>query len=229
MLPIELEKLNKIQQDMVELGEHVLQVNEDILSVLEAREISKIASVELYSKKTWHEKIAEIDNQIIHVCALYSPEARDLRQLVAFLKVTNEFDRIENSCRSFIRDLPIVLSGEMDQESILEYAIPLQKTCVKAVKNATALLNMDDKEEVNKLYKIVVLEEDKNDELYKMIEKSLLNELNENIHLSREYQLVMSALRRLEKIADRALSIAVLMHYARIGGTISKPKGSGKK
>jgi transcriptional regulator NrdR family protein len=46
------------------------------------------------------------------------------------------------------------------------------------------------------------LQEDKNDELYKMIEKSLLNELNENIHLSREYQVVMSALRRLEKIAE---------------------------
>jgi hypothetical protein len=39
----------------------------------------------------------------------------------------------------------------------------------------------------------------------------------------------MSALRRLEKIADRSLSIAVLMHYARIGGTISKPKVSVKK
>jgi len=229
MLPTELEKLNKIQQDMVELGEHVLQVNEEILSVLEARHISKIASIDVYSKKTWREKIAEIDNQIIHVCALYSPEARDLRQLVAFLKVTNEFDRVENSCRSFIRDLPAVLEGDLEQESILEYAIPLQKTCVKAVKNATALLNTEDKEEVNKLYKSVVLEEDKNDELYKMIEKSLLNELNENIHLSREYQMVMSALRRLEKIADRALSVAVLMHYARIGGTISKPKQSVKK
>jgi len=229
MLPTELEKLNKIQQDMVELGEHVLQVNEDILSVLEARQISKIASIDVYSKKTWREKIAEIDNQIIHVCALYSPEAKDLRQIVAFLKVTNEFDRVENSCRSFIRDLPAVLEGDLEQESILEYAIPLQKTCVKAVKNATALLNTEDTEEVNKLYKSVVLEEDKNDELYKMIEKSLLNELNENIHLSHEYQMVMSALRRLEKIADRALSIAVLMHYARIGGTISKPKVSVKK
>lgn len=30
----------------------------------------------------------------------------------------------------------------------------------------------------------------------------------------------MSALRRLEKIADRALSIASLLHYAKIGGTI---------
>ena len=224
MLPTEIEKLNKIQKDMVELGDHILEVNSEILSVLEAREISKIASIELYSKKTWRDKIAEIDNQIIHVCALYSPEARDLRQLVAFLKITNEFDRIENSCRSFVRDLPAVLTENMDQDSILEYVIPLQKTCVKAVKNATALLDEDDKEVVNKLYKTVVIEEDKNDELYKMIEKSLLNEVSENIELSREYQGVMSALRRLEKVADRALSIAVLMHYAKVGGTISKPK-----
>jgi len=226
MLPTEIEKLAQIKQDMMALGAHVLRVNEEMLSELEAHEVSNIKSIELYSKATWREKIADIDNQIIHVCALYSPEARDLRELVAFLKVTNEFDRIENSCRSFIRDFPVVLTGDMDKDSILEYAIPLQKTCVAAVKNATALLAVEDKEEANNLYKAVVLQEDKNDALYKMIEKSLLNEINENIHLSREYQGVMSALRRLEKIADRALSLALLMHYAKVGGVLSKPKAS---
>jgi len=227
MLAIEIEKLNNIQQNMVALGAHVLAVNEAMLSTLEARDIASIKNIELYSKAEWREKIADIDNQIINVCALYSPEAKDLRQMIAFLKITNELDRIENSCRSFIRDLPAVLAGEMDQDSILEYAIPLQKTCVKAVKNAVALLEEEDKEEVNNLYKSVVIEEDKNDALYKMIEKSLLHELNENIHLSREYQGVMSALRRLEKIADRALSLALLMHYAKIGGAINKPKVEG--
>ena len=224
MLATETEKLNKIQHDMITLGSHVLQVNRDILSILETRKISKIATIELYAKTTWHEKIADIDNQIISVCALYSPEAKDLRRLVAFLKVTNEFERIENSCRSFVRDLPAVLTRdrEMDQDSILEYVIPLQKTCVKSVENAIALLSETDKDMVNKLYKTVALEEDKNDELYQIIEKSLLKEVNNNIELSREYQGVMSALRRLEKIADRALSIAVLMHYATVGGSISR-------
>jgi len=224
MLPIEIEKLHKIKADMMALGEHIVKVNEDILNALKAKKGLKIDEIELYSKNQWREKIADIDSQIINVCALYSPEARDLRQLVAFLKITNEFDRIENSCRSFLRELPMVLDGDMDKDTILEYAIPLQKTCVKAIKNAVALINTKDKDEANKLYKCVVLEEDKNDELYIMIEKSLLNEVNENIELSREYQGAMSALRRLEKVADRALSIAVLMHFAKIGGTIIQPE-----
>jgi len=226
MLPTEIEKLNKIQQDMITLGAHVLQVNRDILSSLETREISKIATIKLYAKTTWHAKIADIDNQIIGVCARYSPEAKDLRRLVAFLKVTNEFERIENSCRSFVRDLPVVLKKdkEMDQDSILEYLIPLQKTCVKAIENAIALLSETDKDRVNKLYKTVVLEEDKNDDLYQMSEKSLLKEVNKNIELSHEYQGVMSVLRRLEKIADRALSVAILMHYATVGGSLNQPQ-----
>jgi len=229
MLPTENEKLNKIQEDMIVLGNHVLKVNQDILSILETRKISKITTIELYDKTTWHEKIARIDNQIINVCALYSPEARDLRRLVAFLKVTNEFERIENSCRSFVRDLPAVLARdrEMDQDSILEYVLPLQKTCVKAVKNAIALLSEVDKDMVNKLYKTVALEEDKNDELYQMIEKNLLKEVHKNIELAHEYQDVMSAVRRLEKIADRALSTAILMHYATVGGSLNQPQVAG--
>jgi phosphate transport system protein len=69
-----------------------------------------------------------------------------------------------------------------------------------------------------------MIEEGKNDDFYKIIEKNLLEKINDNIHLSNEYQGVMFALRRLEKIADRALSIAYLMHYAKIGGEINRVK-----
>jgi len=108
----------------------------------------------------------------------------------------------------------------VDKDFILEYAVPLQKTSVTALSNALALLNTYDKKEVNHLYKIVVVEEGKNDDLYRIIEKGLLKKTNNELHLSNEYQNIMSALRRLEKIADRALSIASLMHYAKIGGEI---------
>jgi len=70
----------------------------------------------------------------------------------------------------------------------------------------------------------VVLEEDKNDALYKIIEKSLLNKIHDDIHLFKEYQGILSALRRLEKIADRAMCIASLMHFAIIGGEINRVK-----
>ena len=224
MLPNETEKLANILRDMVELGNKALKLNQAILKTLEQGDIDNLKNIKLYSKKNWLADIAKIDTQIIHVFALYTPEARDLRQLIAFLKITNELDRIVNSSRSFIRDFPYVLSKDIDKDFILEYAIPLQKTCVVSVKSALALFSIDDKSEVAELYKIVVIEEGKNDELYKIIEKSLLKKISNDIQLSNEYQEVMFALRRLEKIADRALSVALLMHFAKVGGEINRVK-----
>ncbi len=224
MLAIEQQKLNNILNDMLLLGQDALDINQKVLAILETEDLNAFSGIEKISKKSRAESIAKIDTQIINVFALYTPEARDLRQLVAFLKITNEFDRIMNSSYSFIRDFPHALSDEVDKKFILEYTIPLQKTCVNAISYALKLLSVEDKREVDEFYKIVVLEEDKNDALYKIIEKSLLNKIHDDIHLFKEYQGILSALRRLEKIADRAMCIASLMHFAIIGGEINRVK-----
>lgn len=222
MLTTEKEKLKSILDKLLTLGQSTLSTNEEILQALKHCDTCKLSQIKQLSKKERYKLIDEIDNLIINVFALYSPEARDLRELVAFLKITNEFDRIANSCYSFIRDFPNALSAEVDKDFILEYAIPLQKSSVNALSNALNLLKVNDKQLVDEHYKAVVIEESKNDDLYKIIEKSLLKKINNEVHLSSDYQNIMAALRRLEKIADRALSIANLMHYAKIGGEIGK-------
>ena len=222
MLTTEKEKLKSILDKLLTLGQSTLSTNEEILQALKNCDTCKLSKIKQLSKKERYKLIDEIDNLIINVFALYSPEARDLRELVAFLKITNEFDRIANSCYSFIRDFPNALSAEVDKDFILEYAIPLQKSSVNALSNALNILKVNDKQLVDEHYKAVVIEESKNDDLYKIIEKSLLKKTNNEVHLSTDYQNTMAALRRLEKIADRALSIANLMHYAKIGGEIGK-------
>ena len=222
MLPTEKEKLNTILNEVIKLGMTTLTMNQFILESLESCDTCTLNEIEKITKKERYTSIDKIDNLIINVFALYTPEARDLRELVAFLKITNEFDRIANSANSFIRDFPNALSDEIDKDFILEYAIPLQKSSVNALTHALKLFELDDKESVNEHYKLVVIEESKNDDLYKIIEKSLLKKINNELHLSKEYQDIMEALRRLEKIADRALNIAYLMHYANVGGEISK-------
>jgi phosphate transport system protein len=225
MLPTEAEKMKNILTEIMALGESVLIMNERILKALKQCNTSNSCNfnkINKISKQERYQGIDKIDNLIINVFALYTPEARDLRELIAFLKVTNEFDRIANSGNSFIRDFPNSLSEEIDRDFILEYAVPLQKSTVNALRSALQIIEMQDKKSVNEHYRTVVVEESKNDDLYKIIEKSLLKKTNDDIHLSNDYQNIMAALRRLEKIADRALSIASLMHYAKIGGEISK-------
>lgn len=222
MLPTETEKLKKIQHDIVVLGQLVLDTNQKILYALEDCKTCRLEDISKIKKQERYERIDTIDDNIIKYFALYTPEARDLRQLIAFLKLTNEFDRIANSCNSFIRDFPQALSDEVDRDFILEYAVPLQKTSVAALSSALKLIELEDKEQVEEEYKNVVVEEGNNDELYQIIEKNLLKKIHNNLSLSQDYQDIMQALRRLEKIADRALSIASLMHYAKLGGRISK-------
>lgn len=222
MLPTEESKLELIKNEMIALGQVVLASNQQILEALEECQPCKLGDISKIKKQERYEKIDEIDDLIIKFFALYTPEARDLRQLVAFLKMTNEFDRIANSCNSFIRDFPLALSDEVDKDFILEYAIPLQKTSVAALTGALNLIDLDDKDRVHEEFKNVVVEEAKNDDLYQIIEKNLLKKINDNITLSQDYQDIMQALRRLEKVADRALSIASLMHYAKLGGVITK-------
>lgn len=222
MLPTEAAKLAKIQHEVIILGQIVLSTNQKILKALKECDPCSLDNINKIKKQERYEKIDEIDDNIIKFFALYTPEAKDLRELVAFLKVTNEFDRIANSCNSFIRDFPQALSDEVDKNFILEYAIPLQKTSVAALTSALTLIELDDKDRVQEEFKNVVIEESKNDELYQIIEKNLLKKINNNLALSQDYQDIMQALRRLEKIADRALSIASLMHYAKVGGVIAK-------
>ncbi len=222
MLPTEKEKLQTILDEVLQLGQSTLDINKLILEKLEHCQPCLLADINKIPKKERYSKIDLIDNLIIKVFALYTPEARDLRELIAFLKITNEFDRIANSSNSFIRDFPIALSEELDHDLILEYAIPLQKSSVVALEYALKLLALDDLELVDDYYSTVSLEESKNDDLYKIIEKTLLKKINNDMHLTKDYQDVMAALRRLEKVADRALSIANLMHYAKLGGVIRK-------
>ena len=222
MLTTEKEKRKAILDKMQSLGQNTLSMNEEILHALKHCDICKLHLIKKISKKELYSSINKVDNLIINVFALYSPEARDLRELVAFLKITNEFDRIANNCNSFIRDFPNAISSEVDKEFILEYTIPLQKSSVNALSNALNILTINDKQIVEEHYKAVVIEESKNDDLYKIIEKNLLEKISNEVHLSNDYQNIMAALRCLEKIADRALSIANLMHYAKIGGEIGK-------
>jgi phosphate transport system protein len=222
MLPTEVEKLESIHRIIVDLSQETLRVNQEILAGLENCDQCKLDNIQPLTKKDRYNKIDALDNLIINVFALYTPEARDLRELVAFIKITNEFDRILNSCNSFIRDFPQALEDDIDKATILEYAIPLQKASVTALEHALEMLKTKDSYEIDEHYSIVVVEESKNDDLYKIIEKTLLKQISDDLHLTRSYQDIMSALRRLEKVADRALSIANLLHYAKVGGEISK-------
>jgi len=215
------ENIEKIKEEIYEMGQEIVHANKISLSALKENDLSMLKEVNLSVKKL-SIKSNEIDNLIVKTLALYSPEARDLREMVSYLKVTNELIRAGANAKSFVKSFKKSFSEDLDQNTILEYAIPLLKSSNLALQNAIDMVKESDEKVLDDSYKKVSVEESKTDDLYSMVEKNILKLITKNIELSKEYFDVLSSLRRLEKSADRASSIANLLIFAEIGGEIKQ-------
>ncbi len=219
MLPQYKEKLDEIENAIKEIATGLCEANSIILEAMEDCSEEKFKAAREYIRNVG-DKTTAIDNNIVKTLALYSPEARDLRLLVAYLKITNELVRASSNTRSFIKGFTITCK-ELDSEIITEYAKPMQKATVEALTQMVEMIDNDDSDEVQELYSKVLISESKSDDLYDMIETSVLSkeDLKKDFKTTNK---MLSSLRKSEKIADRALSIASLLLYATIGGEIHK-------
>ena len=211
------EKLKLIKSEVEKLGLDVVEALEVCLKSLNERKIENLKNVEI-SEKKFLAKSNELDNIIITTLALYTPEARDLRRMVAFLKITNEIVRTAANTKDFAKMFRRSYSEDLDTNTILEYTIPLLKSALLSTKTAVSIIDEQDLKQVEQKYQRVVVEESKTDDLYLMIEKNILKIITKNLDLSKEYFDILSSLRRLEKIADRSVSIASLLQFAKLGG-----------
>ena len=207
--------LNDVKTKITKIGEGLVKANELILEALKDCDTKKFTEARTYIKNV-SSKTDEIDNAIIKILALYTPEARDLRQVVAYLKITNELSRACSNTRSFIRGFTDVCN-DLDVQTINEYALPMQASTVKAIKTTVTMTNIDDVDELQEMYEEVLIEENKADDLYEMIERSLVEQA-EGSNAFSKYHKMLRALRKSEKIASRAIAVANLLVYIKIGG-----------
>ncbi len=220
MLLNEQQQQQKIRNDLLSIFQIINLVNQQILATLETDQPMKLDKVEKISKNILYTQTTEIDQKIIKFFALFCPEAKDLRELVSFLKITNELNRISSHQRAFIKDFPKCLVPEVEQQLIIDNMISLQKSALSALNTTLEMVCLEDKALIEEYFKKVLLEESRNDDLYKVFEKSILQEIDKNLKLANNYQEVLAVGRRVEKIADRALSIAGLLNYAKLGGKL---------
>lgn len=212
-------KLKSIKEEIQKIGLVVVESLEICQQALVEKKIENLKDVEITEKKLLV-KSNEIDNIIVTTLALYSPEAKDLRQLVSFLKITNELVRTGSNTKDFAKMFKKSYSDDLNTSMILEYTIPLLKSALLSLQTAISIIDEMDPKHIEEKYHRVIVEESKTDDLYLMIEKNILKLITKNLDLSKEYFDLLSSLRRLEKIADRAVSIANLLQFAQVGGDI---------
>lgn len=214
-------KKSNIQEEILNTGENVIEALETALEALKTEEVSKLKEVDLSIKKL-SKRSNNIDNLIVTTLALYSPEAKDLRELVSYLKITNELVRAGANVKGFAKGFRKAYSDDLNTKSILEYAIPLLKSTKLALQTTMTMVQESSVEHVEEKFQRVVVEESKTNDLYAIVEKNILKQISKNLELSKEYFDILSSLRKLEKTADRAASVANLLLFAEVGGDIEQ-------
>ena len=219
MLKTYEDKVTTISEKICEIGNIVVKANKDALAALKNNDIDKLSDISIPVKKLILQS-NEIDNLIVTTLALYSPEARDLRQMVAYLKITNELLRAGSNTKSFIKGFRRSYCEDINTSAILEYVIPLLKASTLALEITISMIENNDEKTIEENYNRVIVEDSKTDDLYSMIEKNILKLISKHLELSKDYFDLLSSFRKLEKTADRASSIANLLLFANLGGEL---------
>ncbi|CAI8210272.1 MAG: Uncharacterised protein [Arcobacter lacus] len=219
MLPTYELKKEAIIEEIIEIGEATLNALEQSYEAISKDELSNLSKIKLSIKKI-EEKTNNIDNDVVKLLALYSPEAKDLRELISYLKITNELGRAAYNIKTFCKLFKKSFSDDLNTKTILEYTLPLHKSAHLALKTSLSMLDDSDEESVRNKYHKVYIEVSKTDDLYSMIEKNILKLMTKNHELAKEYFEVLTAIRKLDKITDRASSLASLSKFAEIGGEL---------
>ena len=220
MLDNYVEAVKKIKSSIKEILNSILEANSAFLDAAVNECDKDIFDNAREYLKNISSKVDDIDNSIIKVLALYSPEAKDLREVVAYFKIDNELLRAASNSRSLIRGFKDNCSL-IDKEIITEYLMPLQTSTLKALKMVLQMIDSDDIDELKDIYHLMIVEEDKTDELYSMLEEKIIQKIKAGDDFAKIHKM-LRAFRRSEKIADRTISIANLLLYIQDGGRLRR-------
>lgn len=211
------DKLIEINDKMLAITQDILDANKIILAGLQEcnKELLDNAKNNL---KNMSLRTTDIDNSIVKILALYSPEAKDLRFAVSFFKISNELLRASSNTRTFITGLSNYCT-ELDETTVKDFAVPMQKSTIECLTSIVNMIKSSSNDEIQELFNQIVISENKTDEYYELLQDSIYKKAP-NIDDFGKFTKILRALRKSEKIADRALDVGTLIHFARIGGKL---------
>jgi len=212
-------KINGIREKISLLLSDIVTADELSLEAFRLSDGAKFKEVETIINKIGM-KGDDIDNEIIKTFALFGPEAKELRFLIAYLKMTNELVSIGEGAKKYAKRMNEHTKSECDLEPFKPSILLLHKSSINALKYILACFTKNEECNYEDTYRKVLVEESMNDDLFSVLEKEILHKIIDAKELSTEYVKVLGTLRKLERSCDRSVNIANLMIYAERGGEI---------
>ncbi|WP_309497351.1 PhoU domain-containing protein [Sulfurovum sp.] len=220
--------LNKNQERLEEVRARTVEILDDLtisqklaLQALEECDSKSFDQVKVPLKQI-NKKADEIDNLILTVCALYSPEAKDLREMIAFLKITSSLQRIANNEKNYMKNMSIC-NPESDTEikRVIKESLSINRCTIKALEYSIEMIKeTEDVDKLNDLATRINVEYSKTDDIYSMIEKDLLHMMHKEHQVNEDYINLLKYIRKNLKIIDRLEDIVSRLMFARVGGSL---------
>jgi phosphate transport system protein len=213
------------------------RVREDVEGVFEALIISQklvLKALEECDDKSYEQAskpirqidavLTTIDNSVITLMALYTPEATDLRELVSYLKMTSVIERIVTNEQNYIKNMQICNKDTDPQiKAMIQESLTINKCTIRALEYALEMItNFDaDRQKLRELSGKISVESSKTDDIYSLIEKDILQQMNDASAIKDEAFTLLKYIRKNLKITERLEDIASKVTFARLGGLIA--------
>ncbi len=194
----EIENLKKL---VLSLGAIVEEQIQRSMLALERRDTEMANEVILKDKEIDSLEIV-IEEECLKILALYQPVAKELRFVVAVLKMNNDLERM-GDLASNIAKRARYLSKKEKIDMIADFAPMAEKVQVMVKKSLDALVNTD-----MNLAREVCAADDEVDKLTKQMLKRSIHAIEKNPDRTKDYFSVRSISKNLERIADSATNIA---------------------
>jgi len=221
MLHINEEKLQEVRDRTSEILKDLTISQKLALQALETCDSKSFEQVKIPLKMI-NKNVEDIDNLILTIFALYNPEAKDLREMVAFLKITSSLQRIASNERNYIKNMGICnpdTSAEVKE--IINTSLSINRCTIKALEYTIEMIHeIEDKDKLQELASRISVEYSKTDDIYSMIEKDVLNIMHKSHTVTEEYMNLLKYIRKNLKIIDRLEDISARLLFARIGGRL---------
>jgi phosphate transport system protein len=217
MLPNYENKMNEIQQDIVTMIEYSVESFHLSFEAVKNRDISMLKSAQNSRIKHLNYLANSVDNNIIVLLALHTPEAGQLRELIALLKSTNELVRIGDAAKVYAMGMEEAFVENLDLEKLMPYINQLHLSAINALETLKKMF-----EEFSiEYYEQILVEENKSDDLAVMLQKELVENICNDKSLVNSYITILKRVKKLEKAIDRIENVSKMLIYAKQGGKIS--------
>jgi len=221
MLPGYQDARHAVRADVIKVLEGLATANKEGLEALKSTDAVKLEAARSRLKDTSKET-EKIDNAIVLIFAKYTPEARDLREMVSYLKVTSALNRIRTNINNYLKNMQSMLTEENENiMQLIQDSLSINRCTFNAFEQSIEMFQtFDDNDKIKELAVKIDVEYSKTDDIYTLLEKEVIQKIGSADGLAEEYFNLLKYIRKNLKIIDRLDSMAQRVIFARMGGKL---------